>query len=278
MKFRTEIETARCIPIEPQSHILMMGSCFTPNIGTQLAIDGFNVNVNPTGVLYNPASIAGMIERSARRRPYTEKDLITDDDGTFHLLDFPNNMQGTDIDGLLTRANTLMDALSDSLEKADILIVTFGTAWVFDLNETGVTVGNCHKLPASFFTRRRLTPDEIVNLWKPVISTGRRVIFTISPIRHLADGLHGNCVSKSTLQLAVDTLVNYGAEYFPAFEIMMDDLRDYRFYAADMKHPSETAVEYIYEIFKSRYFSKPTEIFVAKNRKQYIHSQHRRLL
>lgn len=247
------------------------------NIGEQLAIDGFDVTVNPTGVLYNPASIASVINRAVRMEPYTVADLYSDSTGICHLLDFPNKLQSQDAEILISAGNAMLNTLGEKFRCADTLIVTFGTAWVFDLNATGKTVGNCHKLPASEFTRRRMTPEEIVTLWEPLIA-GRRVIFTVSPIRHLADGLHGNTLSKATLQLAADALVERGAEYFPSYEIMMDDLRDYRFYASDMKHPSATAVEYIYDIFKSRYFSPETERTAAENRKQYKFSQHRQLL
>lgn len=277
MKFRTEIEQEKSSPLSHANRILMMGSCFTTNIGEQLSIDGFNVAVNPTGVLYNPASIAGMINRAAKDMDYTEKDMVRDDNGVFHLLDFPNAMQGCDAEQLLNRGNNLLKQLQNHLNEADTLIITFGTAWVFDLNSTGLTVGNCHKLPSSAFTRRRMTIEEIVELWKPLLKD-RRVIFTVSPIRHTADGLHGNSISKAVLQLAVDALVNEGAEYFPAYEIMMDDLRDYRFYAPDMKHPSQVAVEYIYEQFKNRFFTPETVRIASEARKNYKFSQHRQLL
>lgn len=278
MKFRTEIEPEKCSPISLGRKLLMLGSCFTTNIGEQLAIDGFDVTVNPTGVLYNPASIASMILRVSERKSYSSSDLYCDDSGKFHLLDFPNLFQGDEATELLQRGNEALTTLADSYSAADILIVTFGTSYIFDLKESGNTVGNCHKLPADLFVRRRLTPEEIVEIWKPIILSGKRVIFTVSPIRHLADGLHGNSLSKSILLLAVDKLVEMGAEYFPAYEIMMDDLRDYRFYAADMKHPSPVAVEYIYDIFKSRYFTPETERLVSLQRKQYKFSQHRQLL
>lgn len=255
----------------------MLGSCFTTNIGEQLAIDGFNVTVNPTGVLYNPASIANMLERAAQKRTYTDGDMFRDDDGTFHLLDFPNSFRGTDPEQLLSLGNERLAQLSVALDEADTLIITFGTAWVFDLISTGLTAGNCHKLPARLFNRRRLSCAEIVDRWSDLVND-RRVIFTVSPIRHMADGLHGNTLSKATLQLAVEQLVERGAEYFPAYEIMMDDLRDYRFYAADMKHPSETAVQYIYEVFKQRYFTAETMNIADANRRQNKFSQHRQLL
>ncbi|MDE7153501.1 MAG: GSCFA domain-containing protein [Muribaculaceae bacterium] len=277
MKFRTEIEPQRCNPISHDSRLLMLGSCFTTNIGEQLAIDGFNVTVNPTGVLYNPASIANMLYRASERRHYSHDDLFSDIDGTFHLLDFPNSFRNSDPEELLATGNLRLTELTEVLEGADTLIVTFGTAYVFDLISDGHTVGNCHKLPAQLFQRHRLTCDEIADRWRQLIAD-HRVIFTVSPIRHTADGLHGNTLSKATLQLAVEQLVEQGAEYFPAYEIMMDDLRDYRFYAADMKHPSETAVEYIYEIFKQRYFTPETLGIADRYRRQFKFSQHRQLL
>lgn len=277
MKFRTEIEPGKSAPISHDDTLLMLGSCFTTNIGEQLLIDGFNAVVNPTGVLYNPASIAAMLNRAMKRSHYTPDDLFLDNDGTFHALDFPNNRRSTDAPTLLRTINEELDTLSQALERCTTLIITFGTAHIFERADNTQVVGNCHKLPAAMFNRRRMSVDEIVELWSPLIKS-HRVIFTVSPIRHLADGLHGNTLSKATLLLATDTLCGMGAEYFPSYEIMMDDLRDYRFYAPDMKHPSEVAVKYIYESFRSRYFSPSTEKTAEENRKNHIHSQHRPLL
>lgn len=271
MKFRTEIEPLRGRqPITHDNRIVMMGSCFTDNIGALLRRDGFNVSVNEMGVLYNPLSLAMVIDRALRQVPYSSVDLINRD-GIWHCLDFESRRQSADAGELLSRLNADFLAFAEKLRAADTWIITFGTAWVFE--HDGHIVGNCHKLDSREFTRRRLSVSEIVEAWRPLCQ-GRRVIFTVSPIRHLADGLHGNELSKSTLLLAVEQL----GEYFPAYEIMLDDLRDYRFYADDLKHPSALAVDYIYEFFENTYFPADTKALALAKRKEAARQAHRPII
>ena len=284
MKFRTEIE-----PVKP-SHlismrqpILMLGSCFTDNIGERLGRDGFDVVHNPLGPLYNPISIANCIIRAFDGKACTENDLVQGPNG-YHCLDYASRYSGQDATAVAAKVNadfsTVCERLADP--KLQTVIITFGSAFVYE--RQGKAVGNCHKFPASDFRRRRLGIKEIVDAWAPVI--GRlpdqaNIIFTVSPIRHLADGLHGNEVSKATLLLALEELYPaypMRAGYFPSYEIMIDDLRDYRFYAADMKHPSEVAVDYIYEIFCNTYATPETLREAAENRRRYRASLHRPIL
>jgi hypothetical protein len=167
---------------------------------------------------------------------------------------------------VVSRINSKLVEASELLRRSQVLIVTFGTAYVYESKKTQNVVSNCHKLPAAEFNRRLMSIDEIVNMWSlliadlRVVNPGLKIIFTVSPIRHLADGAHGNQVSKSTLLLAVERLCSQLDDllYFPAYEIMIDDLRDYRFYASDMTHPSDVAVDYIYEIFSQSFFSEET--------------------
>lgn len=272
MDFRTAIQPLKgAEPIHHDTRVVMIGSCFTDNIGARLAEDGFSVSVNAMGALYNPLSMQRAVTRALAGEPYTEADLVRDAAGVWHCLDFESRRQHTDPAALLETLNTDFAAFGQQLRQADVWIVTFGTAWVFE--RAGQVVGNCHKLPSSEFVRRRLTVEEISNAWKPLVQ-GRRIIFTVSPIRHLADGLHGNTVSKATLHLAVEGL----AEYFPAFEIMMDDLRDYRFYDRDMKHPSAVAVDYIYDIFGQSYFSGATRQRALECRKEARRAAHRPII
>jgi hypothetical protein len=273
MEFRTVIQPLRnAKPIDHSTSIVMLGSCFTDNIGALLCRDGFDVSANPLGVLYNPISIAQVVERALAGKPYTTDDLYRYD-GVWHCLDFESRRQSTDADALLSDLNRDFAAFSEKLRAADVWIITFGTAWVFDHLASNKVAGNCHKLPASEFVRRRLSVDEIVKAWQPLCAD-RRIIFTVSPIRHLADGLHGNQLSKATLLLATESL----DEYFPAYEIVCDDLRDYRFYAADMKHPSETAVNYIYNIFEQSYFSRTTVQKAQECRRIFARQNHRPIL
>ena len=277
MQFRTEIEPIKgSAPINHSTGIVMMGSCFTDEIGSRLARDGFNVTFNPMGALYNPYSIATVIERAVADKFYTHDDLVMYD-GFYHCLDFPSTFRDENPETLIRKINILLEDTGKKLRDADVWIITLGTARIYSLD--GVKpIGNCHKLPASRFEVSLLKIKDIVNRWTPLIN--KRIIFTVSPIRHLADGMHGNMLSKATLLKAVAELQELSSitEYFPSFEIMMDDLRDYRFYAADMKHPSPVAVDYIYEKFADTYFSADTKKTALEYRKKALRDAHRPIL
>lgn len=260
MKFRTEIEIPRnqVLDINHSSKLLMLGSCFTDNIGEQLSLDGFDVVHNPMGPLYNPCSILRAINlaKAPDRYSPTYKSL----DGTWHCLDFASRFSATSLSDLQMMVESELDSLRTRLSDSDIVFITLGTSFVFSMD--GTVVGNCHKFPTATFLRRKLSVDECIDAISMLVYAlgNKRVIFTISPIRHVADTLHGNQVSKATLLTSLHTVmeINTEIQYFPSYEIMLDDLRDYRFYAADLKHPSETAINYIYEVFGEYYFSNQT--------------------
>jgi hypothetical protein len=282
MKFRTEIEPLKSdTTISHESNLLMLGSCFTDSIGGKLEMDGFNVIHNPLGALYNPASLAACIGKAIAGYTYSDSDLCHDGT-TWHCLDYASRYSSTDVGKLVSMLNADMAEVITRVRDCDTLIITFGTAWVFEDVQTSLIVGNCHKLPASKFMRCRLSCDDIVNIWRKIIVAlpNKRILFTVSPIRHVADGLHGNNVSKATLLLAVEQLCSEfdNCEYFPSYEIVIDDLRDYRFYAADMKHPSDTAVDYIYDIFANTYFTTKTKALALENRKIALRAAHRQIL
>lgn len=167
----------------------------------------------------------------------------------------------------------------ENIRQADIFLITFGTAWVYVDKMTQRVVDNCEKRPASDFIRKRLTIDEIEKIWKPIIEQhpDKRFIFTVSPIRHLKDGLHENNLSKSILLLAVERLLNDRCLYFPSYELLLDDLRDYRFYADDLMHPSSAAVEYIWERFVETYMSPATQQQMHELHALWLNRQHRSL-
>ncbi len=223
--------------IKHTDKIVLLGSCFTDNIGSRLVGAGFDCMVNPFGALYNPMSIINSLSHR--------------DDEFYHWTQLPYA--------------DIPIKQGDSMD-ADLLILTFGTSWVFRLNSTNHIVANCKKRPEKLFTRERLSVKDIVETYatyinENVIPTGKKIIFTVSPIRHKKDGMHGNELSKAILLLSADELCKmFPAHclYFPAYEIMMDELRDYRFYADDMLHPSTTAVEYIWTRFCDTYFNKKT--------------------
>lgn len=278
MRFTTPVElSASSQPLDHDSGIIMLGSCFTDRVGAKLTDDGFDVAVNPMGILFNPASLARIITRAINNETYTRDDLF-EHDGIFHCLDWPSKWQDSDAERLLANLNAEFAELRERLMRCNTYIITFGTAWVFHHIHQNHIVGNCHKLPAQQFVRRRLEVDEIVDAWA-WICRSKRVIFTVSPVRHLADGLHGNTLSKSTLMLAVDQLCRqHTAEYFPAFEIVNDELRDYRFYAADMKHPSDVTVDYIYDRFSYVYFTPETQRKALEYRRATLRQNHRPIL
>lgn len=263
--------------------IVMMGSCFTDNIGQCLSERLFDVDINPFGTLYNPASIAQSLLDLLYGKVFKQEDLF-EHDGLWHSYSHHSRFSDVDVDKTLKRINVSADNARESLANASVLIVTFGTAYIFRTTDGGRLVANCHKMPAALFERQMLDVDRIVGLWRKMMRevSARypelKVVFTVSPIRHLADGLHGNAVSKATLLLAVERIVNEfpdRAIYFPSYEIVLDDLRDYRFYAEDMTHPSATAVNYIYEIFQESFMSDDTVALASSMFKMTRRLKHR---
>ena len=283
MRFRTEIERpAPGLKIDHSTPLLFLGSCFADEIGGRLENDGFNVLRNPLGPLYNPATICTCLER-ATGKPYNAADLTPGPRG-FHCLGYASRYSGPDADAILNSVNDELNSIRGFLALRPVAFITLGSAFVYRHLERNMIVGNCHKLPDSTFERRMLDVDTVkkyLGRIQSVLETNgaAHVVFTVSPIRHLAYGLHGNAVSKSTLLVAVDQhLSGTAGGYFPAYEIMLDDLRDYRFYAPDMKHPSDVAADYIYEIFSETYFACGTAEAALKARKARLASLHRPIL
>lgn len=238
--------------ISSDSKILLLGSCFTTEVGSRLVADGYDCCINPTGNVYNPLSAAKTVCNLENGKLYTESDLV-EVQGLWRSLDHHTRLAAPTPAEALERINRSMQVGRGALRAATHIIITFGTAWVFERG--GEVVCNCHKLPAREFVRRRISVKEITAAWQPIIDKypDKTFIFTVSPIRHLADGLHGNQLSKATLLLAIDAL--QGAEYFPAYETLIDDLRDYYWYAADRVHPSAEAVAEVYSRFANSYLN-----------------------
>lgn len=267
MEFRTPVLPLRHEGLVVHDRpVIMLGSCFSDNIGRCLRDALFDVNVNPYGTLYNPASIASALGEIISCRSYGRGDLFMYE-GRYHSFSHHSAFSGVSSDSVLSGINSSICLAHEMLQSATVLCVTFGTAYVYRLADSGQVVSNCHKLPPSRFCRQAMAVDEIIGIWQPLVdrlldfNPGIKIVFTVSPIRHLADGAHGNQLSKSTLLLAVDKLVSMNQDeaiYFPAYEIMMDDLRDYRFYAGDMTHPSDVAVAYIYDCFSKSFFDEDT--------------------
>lgn len=238
---------------------MFLGSCFTENIGNRMAALKFNVDINPFGILYNPVSVANGLRILMEGELFKSEDLI-EVDGLWHSFFHHGRFSSPNKEETLDSINIRLKSSAEFLKTTNFLFITFGTAWVYKYKKTGQTVSNCHKIPAFEFERVRLSVDEIVQEYKELFAEIRKinpaiqVIFTVSPIRHWKDGAVENQRSKAILMLAIDTLIRgFGHDfcsYFPAYEIVMDELRDYRFYAPDMLHISDVAIEYIWEKFE----------------------------
>jgi len=263
---------------------MVMGSCFAEHIGKRLADMKWRAELNPFGVLYNPLSISEALMRLMKFRQYGDEELTCFPDGGWSTWLHHSRYSHSVKEVALATINASLEAGSRALAEADMLVITWGTAWVYQLRNTGEVVGNCHKVPEREFVRYRLSVEEIVaeytqllgRLW--ALNPKVRVLFTVSPVRHLKDTLHGNQLSKATLLLAVDELCRRYPDrlhYFPAYEIVMDELRDYRFYAEDMAHPSAQAVEYVWERFVEHVTDRDAQAFIAEWTKMVRAMAHR---
>jgi hypothetical protein len=244
---------------------MFIGSCFASAIGSQMEMGHMKVMINPAGAVFNPVSVCNTLDIITSEKKFLIEDLHFYD-GTwlsfYHYTDFSSG----DPAKVLDKINRRTAEASEFLKQSSYLFVTLGTARVYKLKKSGLTVSNCHKIPAEQFENKLLTVNEIVTLWEARLNKLEKlfptlkVVFTISPVRHWKDGAHGNQVSKSILFLAVEELLKHGTSpmYFPAYELLMDDLRDYRFYGDDMLHPSASAVNYIWEAFAGCYLDNST--------------------
>lgn len=259
MNFRTQVELPeRQTEIRHSEQIMLFGSCFAENVGNLLLENKFRCDVNPFGILYNPLSIAEALAQLIEGKVYTESDLFQAN-GLWHSWMHHGDFSASTSGECLERINARLWKASEALASADWLMVTFGTSYVYLHREANFVVGNCHKMPEKTFARSMPNVSAFVEKWQGVLEKLRRVnpklkvLFTVSPIRHAKDGMHGNQLSKATLLLAVDEICRTcpDCHYFPSYEIVMDELRDYRFYAEDMCHPTKQAVDYIRERFLS---------------------------
>ena len=245
--------------------VVFIGSCFATSIGRQFELGHLPVLINPAGTVYNPVSVCNTLDKVTCGIPSAREDLYNSN-GTWLSFDHHTDFASEDPEELLKTINERSKKALEFMSGASFLFITFGTARIYRWKETGKIVSNCHKLPAALFTQELLTVNEIVDMWDVQLNRlntlfpDLRVIFTISPVRHWKDSAHGNQVSKSVLFLAVEEFLKHssGPSYFPAYELVMDDLRDYRFYDDDMLHLSSAAVEYIWNAFSDCYFENET--------------------
>lgn len=269
-----------------EDKILMLGSCFSDEIGRQMEERQLHVTCNPFGTLYNPLSIAQAIQHSAVSRQLS----VVFYDGLWHSMAHHGSFSRATREEAEKAVAESVETMRKALDEATVVIVTFGTAWVYELREEGLSatgygvVGNCHKMPEKWFRRRRLTIEEIVAAWQPILAQypDKHWIFTVSPIRHIRDGLHENQLSKATLLMAIEKLgerrrVKGESCYFPSYEILLDELRDYRFFADDLVHPSELAVKYVWERFCETFCTPQTLNAMNIAHKEWKQAHHRPL-
>lgn len=257
LKLQTPVPVGRSrVEVSPDDKICVLGSCFADNIGEKMAELGFNACVNPFGTLYNPVSVCNSVSRLASGIPFTEDECVEMGSGAGLVCSFSHHTSfaRSTAEEFLSHANTSLAAASKAWNEAGKVIITLGTAWCFEYIPTGEIVSNCLKIDQKLFRRKRLSVQETSVLLRNLVgrNPGKEFIFTVSPIRHLKDGAHGNQLSKSILILAIEDVCNAfpeRCEYFPAYEILLDELRDYRFYAEDLVHPSQQAVSLIWNRF-----------------------------
>jgi hypothetical protein len=269
MDFRTQVHISKPLfSLSYEDETMLIGSCFAENIGSKLEENKFITDVNPFGTLYNPASIVQSIRMLLRPERFTSSDLF-EHQGGFHSFAHHSRFSSHQAEEALDKINSRLFTSAENLRRAGLLIITFGTAFAYRLKNNGQIVSNCHKLPDPMFVREMLPVEYITREWNALLPSvweqipALKILFTVSPIRHQKDGAHQNQLSKATILLAVNRLQELfpgRIDYFPAYEIMMDELRDYRFYADDMLHPSSPAIEYIWEVFSSNYLTGEAKI------------------
>lgn len=267
MELRTTFDIAPSVnKITYNDPVIFIGSCFATAIGNKFEAGHMPVMINPSGTVYNPVSVGNTLYKILSGKNYVKKDLYNNN-GKWLSFDHHTDFSSVSQDKALKSINLRLAEARKFITDVHFLFVTFGTARVYRWKQTGKIVSNCHKIPAEYFSHELLKINDIVSSWNKLLDILKsqypdiKVTFTISPVRHWKDGAHGNQVSKSILFMAVEELLNHPSKpaYFPAYELLMDDLRDYRYYDDDMLHPSSIAVDYIWKAFSDCYFDAKTK-------------------
>lgn len=288
IKLQTPVTDEKCkVGISYSDKIMMLGSCFSDNIGQKLKDYGFDVCINPFGTLYNPVSILNSLKMICGERTFSENDCVQIGAGDERWCSFYHHTSfaRASKEEFLANANQALQSAREQFAQADKIIITLGTSWCFRHLSREMIVSNCLKHPSGEFCRERLSATEVTDSLKTIAelcSTGKQkqIIFTVSPIRHFKDGAHGNQISKSSLLVGIDDFLNstdFQADYFPSYEIVMDELRDYRFYAEDMCHPSAQTTNYICERFLEWALPSNEKSTLEENIRQFKHKSHRQL-
>ena len=267
MEFRTQIPLKKQTNnlIDYQSKILLLGSCFSENIGSKFEYYKFQNTINPFGILFHPKAIETFLERVVEQKLYSEEELVFQNE-QYHCFDAHSSLSSSNKEALLDDLNTVLRFTYQHLIESTHLIITLGTAWVYEHLERNHVVANCHKIPQKEFCKNILSVDEIINCLQNIgqlvnkVNPSIQIIYTVSPVRHTKDGFIKNQQSKAHFLSAVHQILNtHNVCYFPSYEIMMDDLRDYRFYKEDMIHPNQTAIDYIWEQFQKVWLNNSIE-------------------
>ncbi len=260
MRFSTKVPIASSKhPITYHSKIVSLGSCFAENMGAKLEYYKFPNTVNPFGIIFNPVSIEKLIYRVVHQIPFTEKDIFSHNE-LWHCYEVHSELSHPDKEFLLNNLNQILESTHNQITKSTHIIITHGTSWIYKLKSNNQVVANCHKVPQKEFEKELLSIERIEQSIQNTIALIQKanpnchLIFTVSPVRHIKDGFVENTVSKSNLLTAIYQQLQTehckrNTAYFPSYEIMMDELRDYRFYAEDMLHPNQVAIDYIWERF-----------------------------
>lgn len=285
MKFRTELPAPRYpFHIEPDSRLMFCGSCFSEHVSSCFADRGFAVCANPFGILFNPLSIAQGLDFLTGQSTLTERYFLQHE-GRWVSLAHHGKFSYPDQEVFRGNIEAAKSVAADFLKNADLLFITLGTSYYYFHLERQVVVANCHKLPAAAFEKRRATIEEVVKAfgaffaWRAQHCPSMKVVFTVSPVRHLADGFHENQLSKSILHLAIEQLISQHSDtyYFPVYEMFQDDLRDYRFYDSDLCHPSRQGIAYVQERIAEVFFTEQTRQHIKEVERQMKQAAHRPL-
>ncbi len=283
LKLQTPVDTGQSkVTVSLNDKIFILGSCFADNMGQKMVELGFDVCLNPFGTLYNPVSICNSIARLSSEIPFSEDECVQMGAGAGLICSFSHHTSFArrTRDDFLDVVNEALKEASQRWKAATKVIITLGTAWIYEYSRTGEVVSNCLKIDAKEFSRRRLSVRETSTLLMNMLARhpDKQFLFTVSPIRHLKDGAHGNQISKSTLLLALEEVLTRfpdRSDYFPAYEIVLDELRDYRFYSPDMIHPSPQAVDYLWSRFVDFAIPKLEIDELKKRRQEWIRAHHR---
>lgn len=263
MKLQTQIPLKKAEnQIDYSSQLVVLGSCFADNIGGRLAYYKFQLLQNPFGVLFHPLAIENLISRAIQQKQYTGEEVFFLNE-RWQCYDAHSDLSSVTKEGLLANLNSRLAETGQWIAKASHIFITLGTAWTYQLKESGKEVANCHKVPQLAFTKQLLSTEKINQGLEGIVhqihavNARAQIIFTVSPVRHLKDGFVENQQSKAHLIAAIHQVIKKdNARYFPSYELMMDELRDYRFYAEDMVHPNALAIEYLWDKFKTVYISE----------------------